>query len=76
MLTLSVKFGQAVQIGEAAVVKIDDKNGRYVRLRIWTALSPIKLLADGIIPKRFTVGLSGEIGRTNIPIAMPVRQQA
>lgn len=77
MLSLSVKIGQAVQIGDAAVVKVDDKTGRYVRLRIATALSPIKLLADGIIPMRFTVGLAGDIGRTTVPMgstAQPERR--
>jgi hypothetical protein len=76
MLSLSVKIGQAVQIGDAAVVRVDDKSGRYVRLRIATALSPIKLLADGIIPMRFTVGLGGEIGRTSVPMRPAAQPQA
>lgn len=65
MLTLSVRMGQAVQIGEEAVVKVIDKSGRMVRLVIATHHSPVRLLADGIIPVRFTVGITGERQRVH-----------
>lgn len=63
MLTLSVRIGQAVQIGDAAVVKVQDKSGRMVKLTFATAIAPIRILADGIIPPRFTTGISGEVRR-------------
>lgn len=76
MLSLTVKIGQAVQIGDVAVVKVEDKKGRCVRLRFATALSPITILADGLIPMRFTVGLAGEFGRTAIPMGSRPQPQA
>lgn len=60
MLTLSVCVGQAVQIGEHGVVKVADKTGRRVRLIFAGDFSPIRLIADGIIPHRFTLGITGE----------------
>lgn len=60
MQVFSVKIGQAIQIGEAAVVKVEDKSGRMVRLIVASTLAPIRLLADGLIPARFTVGVTGE----------------
>lgn len=60
MLTLSVRVGQAVQIGEHGVVKVEDKTGRRVRLVFAGDFSPIRLIADGIIPARFTLGITGE----------------
>lgn len=68
MLSLSVRIGQAVQIGEAAVVKVEDKSGRMVRLIIATSISPINLLADGIIPARFTTGITGDKRRVLEPV--------
>lgn len=59
MLSLSVRIGQAVQIGEAAVVKVEDKQGRAVKLVFATEISPIRILDDGIIPTRFTRGITG-----------------
>lgn len=67
MLALTVRCGQAVQIGEAAVVKVEHKSGRQVKLVFHTALAPIRLLADGLIPARFTFGLSGEPRRVLEP---------
>lgn len=63
MLTLSVKVGQAVQIGDVAVVKVGEKSGRMVKLSFFTPVSPIRLLADGLIPSRFTTGITGELRR-------------
>ncbi|MEN5278920.1 hypothetical protein ABE527_18485 [Brucella sp. TWI432] len=59
MLSLSVRIGQAVQIGEAAVVKVEDKQGRGVKLVFATDISPIRILDDGVIPTRFTRGITG-----------------
>lgn len=68
MLTLSVKIGQAVQIGDAAVVKVQEKSGRMVKLTFATAIHPIRIIASGIIPDRFTTGVTGELQR------VPVRE--
>lgn len=76
MLSLTVKIGQAVQIGDVAVIKVEDKKGRCVRLRFATPLSPIKLLTDGIIPMRFTVGLAGDMAKTSVPMGTIARAQA
>lgn len=59
MLALSVRIGEAVQIGEAAVIKVEDKQGRVVKLVFATDISPIRILDDGIIPARFTRGITG-----------------
>ena len=71
MLTLDVKIGQAVQIGDVCVVKVRDKRGSRVKLVFFTAIAPIRLLADGLIPARFTTGISGEYRR-----AEPLHQVA
>ena len=59
MLSLSVKVGQAVKIGDTAVIQVREKQGRVVRLAIDTE-EPVDLIADGVIPKRFTTGITGE----------------
>lgn len=60
MFSTTVRVGQAVQIGDAAVVRVDHKSGQMVRLVIATALHPIRVIATGIIPARFTMGITGE----------------
>lgn len=60
LLSVSVKVGEAVQIGDVAIVKVDDKNGRSVKLKIGT-IDPahrVTRIPTGIIPPRFLgVGL-------------------
>lgn len=63
MISLSVKVGQAVAIGDAACVKVDWKSGQQVKLSIATQLA-VKVLPDGLIPARFTTGISGLPQRT------------
>lgn len=70
MLSLTVRVGQAVQIGEVAVVKVCEKSGRCVRLAFATEVAPIRLLADGIIPPRFTTGITGQPRRIGEPTAV------
>lgn len=65
-VVLNVGEGQAVQIGDAACVRVEHKSGRMVRLIFFTALS-IKLLATGLIPPQFTTGISGELRRVKEP---------
>lgn len=61
MLSLSVRLGQAVQIGEEAVVRVEDKSGKMVKLVIATPHKPIVILNDGLIPKRFCCGLKPQM---------------
>lgn len=69
MLVKTLRVGQALQIGEAAAVKVlDKKGGQYVRLGIATALAPIRLLPDGIIPARFAVGIKPEGGDATVEL--------
>lgn len=58
MLFLNVRIGQAVKIGDEACVRVDQKEGRAVRLACFTA-RPLDLLTDGIIPQQFTLGVTG-----------------
>lgn len=69
MIRKTIRTGQAVQIGEAAVVRVEHKSGRLVDLVIATAL-PVMLLVDGIIPARFTHGITGEPRRILEPRAV------
>lgn len=60
LLSLSIKLGEAVQIGEHACIRVDDKNGRYVKLRIATHDPALRVtrIPTGIIPPAFLpVGL-------------------
>jgi hypothetical protein len=56
----TVREGEALQIGDAAVVRVEEKSGRRVRLVIATLMSPIHLIPSGIFPDRFTTGITGE----------------
>lgn len=60
MLTLTVRVGEAVQIGDAACVGVADKSGRAVKLTIATNIRPVQIIHSGIFPKSFTVGITGE----------------
>lgn len=64
MLALNVKVGQAVQIGDVAVVKVQDKRGAMVKLVFATNIKPIRLLATGIIPRQFITGLGDAYSET------------
>jgi hypothetical protein len=73
MLTLDVKVGQALQIGaddpqHGVVIKVEEKSGRRVQLAIATAMSPIRIIADGLFPSRFTTGISGHPRRILEPV--------
>ncbi len=59
MKVLDVRVGQAVQLGDQAVVKVAEKSGQRVKLVIATHLA-IELIVTGIIPTRFSTGLTGE----------------
>lgn len=75
MLTLNVNVGEVVQVGdtpsEGVVIKVKARSGRSVRLAFATHL-PISVLTDGIIPARFTNGITG-IRRRILDDMAPVR---
>lgn len=58
MKVMDVRVGQAVQLGDQAVVKVAEKSGQRVKLVIATHLA-IDLIATGIIPRAFSTGISG-----------------
>ena len=68
MFSKTLRIGEAVEIGDVAAVRVEQKSGRMVRLAIFTAL-PIRFLADGLIPARYTHGITGEPRRVLEPMA-------
>jgi|GEM_PF-2405218 len=61
MLSLTVKTGEAIAIGDVAYVKVLDKSGQRVRLVVASPIRPIRIIATGIVPPIFTGGLTGDI---------------
>lgn len=60
MLTLTVREGQAVQLGDVGAIRINKKYGRAVNMTFFMEnVAPIRIIADGIIPPRFTTGITG-----------------
>lgn len=70
MLSLTVRTGQVVQIGDIGCIKVAEKSGRQVKLIFAMNVKPILILADGLIPARFTLGITGE------PRRAPAREVA
>ena len=70
ILSVSVKVGDGVQIGDVAFVRVDDKSGSRVNLKIATADPelPVKRM-PGIIPPQFLAP-----GLAPAPFSMPVRE--
>lgn len=66
MLTLGLKVGQAVQMGDVACVKIVAREGSTIRLGFATDIAPIRIIPSGIIPERFIHGIRPE-SRTPMP---------
>lgn len=68
-ISLTIKIGQGIQIGDDTVIRIDQKSGQTVKVSIASPRGPIVVLAgklapsrDGEMrPKRFTTGISGRI---------------
>lgn len=59
-LMLTVNVGQAVRIGDVAVIKLHAKDGARVVLAFHTRESPIRIITSGIVPEFFTTGITGE----------------
>lgn len=53
MLTLALRVGQAVQIGDGVVIKLEQKSGQQCRMAFATDEGPIRILEDGVIPPAF-----------------------
>ena len=56
MLSKTLRAGEAVEIGDVAVVRVEAKSGSCTKLSFFTEL-PIRALADGLIPPRYVYGL-------------------
>ena len=57
MLSLTVKVGQAVKLGDIGYIKVLDKYGRNVKLVFAMDIHPIKIVPTGIIPPEYTTGI-------------------
>jgi len=62
MLTLGVRVGQAVQMGDVACVKVVARDGSTIRLGFATDIAPIRIIPSGIIPERFLHGIRRDLG--------------
>lgn len=60
MLILTAKIGHVVEIGDTVAIKLLEKSGQRVRMAIATQLAPIRINATGIIPARYSTGITGE----------------
>lgn len=68
VLKYDMHVGESIEIGEDVCVRIDDKSGRGVRLAVGVAahVTPIRHRPSGIMPQRFTTGVTG--ARRVVPI--------
>lgn len=85
VVCLDLKVGEAVQIADVACVVFDGKSSNRIKVRIATALAPIRHIPSGIIPRQFIHGLGGSptplerrqgqngspAGRFEAPVAVP-----
>lgn len=58
MFCKTLRAGEAMEIGDVAVVRVEAKSGNMTKLSFFTEL-PLRLLAAGIIPPRYVYGISG-----------------
>lgn len=58
MFSKTLHVGEAVELGDVAAVRVEAKSGCMVKLAFFTDL-PLRMLADGLIPPRYTYGISG-----------------
>jgi len=61
MLKLTVKVGEAIQIGDIAFVAVEEKGSNRVQLVVHSSVKPIRLIRDGRMSRDFTTGLTGEL---------------
>ena len=58
MLSKTLRAGEAVEIGDVVVVRVEHKSGAATKLSFFTEL-PIRSLVDGLIPPRYVLGITG-----------------
>jgi len=58
MFSKTLHVGEAIEIGDVASVRVEAKSGCMVKLAFFTEL-PLRLLVDGLIPPRYTHGITG-----------------
>jgi hypothetical protein len=58
MFSKTLHVGEAIEIGDVASVRVEAKSGCMVKLAFFTDL-PLRLLVDGLIPPRYTHGITG-----------------
>lgn len=73
MLTLSLKVGEAVQVGNDLAIKVMEKSGRCVRLGFATKLGPIRIIKTGIIPAALVPGVTDQLHLVHDPIILEDR---
>ncbi|MDA4845943.1 hypothetical protein [Hoeflea poritis] len=59
MLSKTLRIGESLKIGDAALIRVADKSGRMVKLAIATRL-PIEQIAAGIDIRPIAAGITGE----------------
>ncbi len=61
-LTLTVRDGESIQIGEIGAIRLNRaKTGRLMNMTFFMPnVFPIRIIPDGLIPARFTTGITGE----------------
>lgn len=58
MFSKTMHVGEAMEIGDVAAVRVEAKSGSMVKLAFFTDL-PLRMLAHGIVPARYTHGITG-----------------
>lgn len=61
MLTLGLRVGQAVQMGDVACIKVVGREGSKIQLGFATDIAPIRIIPSGIIPERFLHGIRRDL---------------
>jgi hypothetical protein len=58
MFSKTMRPGEAVEIGDVAVVRVEYKSGSATKLSFFSQL-PIRCLVDGLVPPRYVYGVVG-----------------
>ena len=53
----TLRVGEAIELGDVAVVRVEAKSGCMVKLAFFTEL-PLRMLVEGIIPPRYVFGIT------------------
>ncbi len=59
MLSRTLRIGESIIIGEAVLIKVEEKSGRCVKLAIACNLSPIRVIGRGIDIGPIVRGITG-----------------